>query len=153
MKYSKLVSFLATGFYLGKSPKAPGTFGTLGGIPVWYILSRLTPMASIALTLAIVALAILIADIYEKEHGDHDRQEIVIDEIAGFLVTMALIPFDWRWMILGFVLFRILDILKPFPISYLDQKVKGGLGVVVDDVAAGMIANIILQILFSFGIL
>ena len=110
-------------------------------------------MASIALTLAIVALAILIADIYEKEHGDHDRQEIVIDEIAGFLVTMALIPFDWRWMILGFVLFRILDILKPFPISYLDQKVKGGLGVVVDDVAAGMIANIILQILFSFGIL
>jgi phosphatidylglycerophosphatase A len=148
---SKFITFLATGFYLGKSPKAPGTFGTLGAIPLWFIFSKLGLLGSIIMTLITIIVAIVVSDLYEKNFTEHDRPEIVIDEIAGYLVTMALLPLTLKWMILGFVLFRIFDIWKPYPISYLNDNVKGGLGVVIDDVAAGLVANILLQLLLQFG--
>jgi phosphatidylglycerophosphatase A len=149
----KFITFLATGFYLGKSPKAPGTFGTLGGIPIWFAFSALGPLGYIIMTLATIVVAIVVSDLYGKNFVEHDRQEIVIDEIAGYLVTMALLPLTLKWMILGFILFRIFDIWKPYPISYLNDHVKGGLGVVADDVAAGLVANILLQILLQTNLL
>lgn len=103
------------------------------------------------LTFLLVIGAIFVSDAYEKEQPTHDRPEIVIDEVVGFLITMTWLPFSIKYVALGFVLFRILDIIKPFPISYLNDKVKGGFGVVIDDVAAGLIANVILQFLTQSG--
>lgn len=98
---------------------------------------------------AVVLLAILgmwASEQYEQLKGGHDHQEIVIDEVVGILITMTLVPLTWQSVLAGFILFRALDILKPFPIGTLDKKVRGGMGVMADDMAAGIIANILLQI-------
>lgn len=145
----KLIEIFATGFYLGKIPKAPGTFGTLVGIPLFLLFSYFGDMAYILLTAVSVMGAIVVADLYESQIGGHDKPEIVIDEIVGYLITMALLPVKIEWIILGFILFRFFDILKPYPISYLNDRAKGGFGVVVDDVAAGIAASILLQILYQ----
>lgn len=142
----KLIEFLATGFYLGKSPKAPGTVGTLLGIPLSYVLLQLPPPLFMMSAFAFVLFSVFIAHWYEQIKGVHDLGEVVIDEVAGYLVTMAFLPITWMSFVAAFLLFRLFDIWKPYPISVLDERVKGGLGVVVDDIAAGMIANMILQI-------
>lgn len=144
-----LNTLLATAGGLGKAPFAPGTFGTLGGIPFVLALSYANSVLALLGAFAIVIAAIFIAESYQSGKEGHDRQEIVIDEVAGFVVTMALIPLTPQTCIAGFILFRILDATKPWPISKLDQKIKGGVGVVVDDVAAGLIANVILHILIG----
>lgn len=97
-------------------------------------------------TALLIGLAIFSAQLHESLHGGHDASEIVIDEVVGYLVAFALLPWHWSSIFGAFVLFRIFDIIKPFPISWLDRRVKGGLGVVVDDLAAGLVANIILQL-------
>ncbi len=121
----------------GYAPVAPGTVGTLGAIPLYLALSRLPAGGYVAATAALTALAIAAAG----RAGDYwqvaDASPIVIDEVAGYLVTMALVPFSWQAIAAGFVLFRIFDISKPWPASALD-RVKSGLGVVMDDVAAGV---------------
>ena len=129
----------------------PGTVGTLAAIPLCYLFFLTGPYAYMVLTFFVVIGAIFVSDAYEKGQTSHDRPEIVIDEVAGFLITMTWLPFSVKYVVLGFVLFRILDIFKPFPISYLNDKVKGGFGVVIDDVAAGLIANVILQFLTQGG--
>lgn len=129
----------------------PGTIGTLAAIPLWYLLLLTGPFGYMISTFLLVILAIFIADEYEKNQPAHDRPEIVIDEVVGFLITMTWLPFSLKYLVLGFVLFRILDIWKPYPISYLNDKVKGGFGVVIDDVAAGLVANILLQFLTQSG--
>ncbi len=146
MNQKKLISLLATGFGAGLSPKMPGTVGTLAAIPLWYLLYLTGPYAYMVITFFLVIAAIFISDAYEKDLPSHDRPEIVIDEIVGFLITMTWLPFSLTYLVLGFVLFRVLDIWKPYPIRYLNDKVRGGFGVVIDDVAAGLIANIILQL-------
>jgi len=98
---------------------------------------------------AFVVGAILLAHFHELLTGAHDPSEVVIDEVAGFLVTMVWVPFTWSYVLAGFLLFRILDIWKPFPISYVDQKVKGGIGAVGDDLVAGIIGSMILQCLIQ----
>ena len=145
-----MIRFLATGFYSGLVPKGPGTAGTLVAIPLLLAISLLGPIGSLIATLLSILAASYIAELYQQEKGGHDRQEIVIDEIVGYFVTMAWVPTTVGYIIAGFVLFRIFDILKPFPISYIDKKVKGGLGVVLDDVAAGMVSNVILQLLLVY---
>jgi phosphatidylglycerophosphatase A len=97
----------------------------------------------------LMVFAIVIAQFYEDFNGRHDAKEVVIDEIVGFVITMTWLPLTWQAFLVGFVLFRALDIFKPFPIGLLDQRVKGGIGVVVDDVAAGIIANVVLQVLYT----
>lgn len=139
---------LATWFYLGKLRPAPGTWGTLGAIPLILGLSLLPPNAYLAGAFGFTILAMFVAHFYGRSREGHDRQEIVIDEVAGFLITMAWLPLTWQTWILGFMIFRVLDIYKPPPIRQIDQKVRGGVGVVADDVVAGIIANLILQILF-----
>jgi len=102
------------------------------------------------LTIAIIILGIFAAQAYESESPEHDSKEIVIDEVSGFLITMALVPCTWKSILLGFTLFRLLDIFKPWPISVLDRKVKGGIGVMVDDIAAGIIASVAIQLLMTY---
>lgn len=140
---------LAVFFGAGYSPKAPGTVGTLATIPLYWLLMQPGPLFYMSFVVFLLPLAILAAEVYEQEMQRHDSSEIVIDEVLGFLITMTWLPLTWQAVTLGFFIFRFLDILKPFPIGYLDKKVQGGLGVIVDDVAAGIIANILLQILYT----
>ncbi|MBT4362856.1 MAG: phosphatidylglycerophosphatase A [Desulfobacteraceae bacterium] len=141
----KMVMFLATGFYSGYAPFAPGTFGTIPGILICYFISGSDITIAFLYTLLVVIISIPIAHEAEKITGKNDPGCIVIDEIAGILVTLSGIPFNTTTVISGFIIFRFLDILKPFPIRYLEKKVPGGAGIVIDDVAAGVIANLILR--------
>ena len=146
---NRLVEIFATYFYVGKIPKAPGTWGTLAALPLWYGLSFLNPLWYMTVVFILVLSSIFICQIYEKNTESHDSKEIVIDEVVGFLITMTWLPVTWQSAVFGFVVFRFLDILKPPPIRQLDQKVQGGVGVVIDDVAAGILANILLQIVYN----
>lgn len=138
-----------TWFYLGKLPKAPGTFGTLGAIPLVIGLSFFDYWVFIFSVVLLAVAGIIGCQIYESQNQTHDSSEMVIDEVVGMCITMALIPITWQSMVIGFILFRILDIFKPFPIGLLDQRVAGGFGVMVDDIVAGLIANILMQILLT----
>lgn len=138
---------IATVFGVGRIPKAPGTWGSLVTLPLVLGLMWLGPLVYMAATLAMAIVAIIAAEQYEQQSEKHDSKEIVIDEVAGMLVTMTMLPMTWQSFVIGFILFRLLDIFKPFPISYFDRKVPGGFGVVLDDLVAGMIANGILQLM------
>lgn len=152
MKTKYLHSFLlqlATFFGVGKSPKAPGTLGTLAALPLAALMLWLGPLYHMGFILLLFPISVLAAEVYERQKGSHDAQEIVIDEVLGLLITMTWLPMSWQSFVFGFFLFRLLDIWKPFPISYLDRKIQGGLGVVIDDVVAGLVANLILQLIYT----
>ena len=121
----------------GFVPFAPGTVGTLGAIPLYLALSRAGPGAYVAFAFAFAGLAMVASERAGRYWGVADASPIVIDEVAGYLLTMALVPFSWPSVLAGFVLFRIFDVLKPWPASALD-RVKNGFGVVMDDLAAGV---------------
>ncbi|MDG0817041.1 phosphatidylglycerophosphatase A family protein [Bdellovibrio svalbardensis] len=140
---------LATLFGVGLSPKAPGTVATVATIPLVFLLNWAGPIPYMIVTFLLLPVGILAAEIYEQDKGSHDSQEIVIDEVVGFLITMVWLPLTWQAILIGFVLFRLLDITKPLFVGYLDKKIQGGLGVMVDDVAAGMVASVIMQLLFT----
>ena len=142
---------LATGFGVGYSPVAPGTLGTLVAIPIYYFLSDIpSPLYEITL-IGFFFLSVWISENAETSFGKKDDQRIVIDEIIGFLITMLWVPKTVPFIIIGFFLFRFFDILKPFPIRLLEKGLKGGYGVVLDDVAAGAYANIVLQVHHGTG--
>jgi len=141
----KAVVWLATGFYTGNIPWAPGTFGTLPGLFLCFFLARLPLLVSILLILALIALAIWIAGEAEKMLGKKDPGCIVIDEIAGMAVTLLAIPISLQTAVAGFLLFRFFDVVKPPPIRTIDKKVHGGIGIVMDDVIAGVFANLVLR--------
>ena len=145
----RFLEFIVTGFYIGKIKWAPGTFGTLLGIPLALLLNRGNIYFYMGATITLILGASCFCHFYELETNDHDQPSTVIDEVVGYLVTMTWLPHHWLPYVLGFALFRFFDILKPFPINILDQKIKGGLGVVADDLAAGLLSNIILQLIFS----
>jgi phosphatidylglycerophosphatase A len=141
------ILLMATGFGVGYAPLAPGTLGTLLAIPVYYFLSNISsPLYEITL-IGFFFLSVWISENAEIVFGKKDDRRIVIDEIVGFLITMLWIPKTLRFIIIGFFLFRVFDILKPFPIRHLERTLKGGFGVVLDDVMAGIFSNIILQII------
>ena len=144
---NKAAVFLATGFYIGKIPFAPGTFGSLIGLPLCFLLAGIQISAAIIAALLIIALAIWISNVAERALERRDPGCIVIDEIAGMVVTLIGLPFNLTTAAIGFILFRILDILKPFPIRILDKRLPGGLGIVADDVVAGIFANALIRIL------
>jgi phosphatidylglycerophosphatase A len=146
------VHLLAFGFGAGLSPKAPGTAGTLVAVLLYFLLLELT--FSLYVYIGLVAAAFL-AGIYlcgktARDLGVHDHGGIVWDEFVGFWITMILVPGAWYWVLAGFVLFRFFDIVKPFPIGWLDKKVSGGFGIMLDDVIAGLYANVCLHILVYF---
>ena len=127
---------LATGFGVGYSPVAPGTLGTLVAIPIYYFLSENpSPLYEITL-IGFFFLSVWISENAEVFFRKKDDSRIVIDEMMGFLITMLWVPKTTLFIILGFILFRFFDILKPFPIRHLEKRLKGGFGVVLDDVAA-----------------
>jgi len=134
------IHFLALGFGSGLAPKAPGTFGTLAAIPLILLL------APISLKwLAIIIVVMSIAGFYicgkaAKDAGVHDHGAIVWDEIVGLMITLFAFPLTWQTLLTGFVLFRFFDILKPWPISYLDKNCTGGFGIMIDDIVAGFAA-------------
>jgi phosphatidylglycerophosphatase A len=144
------VHFLAFGFGSGLSPIAPGTFGTLAAIPIYLLFSHFGLLAYIALTLFVTLVGIWICGESSRLLGVHDHGGIVWDEIAGYLITMLFAPAGWVWVVIGFVLFRLFDIWKPYPIRWIDKKVSGGLGIMLDDVLAGIYALIVLQGIYYF---
>ena len=148
----KIVLFLATGGYLGHMPIAPGTFGSLPGLLICLGISGINLGYAILFALVLTGVAIGIAQQAKKLIGGKDPSSIVIDEITGMTVTLLgipLTPFSPMTpflLILGFLVFRAFDILKPFPIRLLDQKVPGGAGIVLDDVMAGVYGNVLIRI-------
>jgi phosphatidylglycerophosphatase A len=139
------VMFLATGFYIGNIPVAPGTFGSLLGLPLCFALAGISAASAVLWTLLFILFAVWIADAAEKILEQNDPGCIVIDEIAGMMVALVGLPLNPITIVIGFIIFRILDILKPFPIRDLDKRIPGGLGVVADDVAAGILTNLLLR--------
>lgn len=140
--------FLATGCFIGNIPFAPGTFGTILGLPLCFLLAGTNFSVAVFLTVIFIIFAIFIAHHAEKILKKNDPGRIVIDEIAGLMVALFGLPFNAVYVLTGFVIFRLLDILKPFPIRLIERKLSGGTAIVMDDVAAGICSNIILRILF-----
>ena len=139
--------FIAAGFGSGLMPFAPGTWGTLVALPLYWALSLYSLPVYLGVTLIAFVLGVWITDWVSRDLGEHDYGGIVWDEIVGYLLTMVLVPVSLTWMIVGFVLFRLFDILKPQPIRYIDQKVSGGLGIMLDDILAAAFAWVVLQCL------
>jgi phosphatidylglycerophosphatase A len=137
--------WLAYGFGAGLSPWAPGTLGTLAAVPLYLLLAGLPLAGYLGVLLLFFALGLWACGKTARELNAHDPSAIVWDEILGFLLTMAAAPPGWLWMALGFVLFRFFDILKPWPIRELDRRVSGGLGVILDDLLAGVMAWVVLK--------
>lgn len=136
----------AFGFGSGLAPKAPGTFGTLAAIPLFMLLLQdLTWPLYLLWLLVTFALGVFWCDRSSKALGVHDHGGIVWDEFVGFWITMFMAPAGWMWIVIGFVLFRVFDIVKPWPISWLDKKVHGGFGIMIDDALAGVMACVVLQ--------
>ncbi len=149
MESRKILCLLATYFNIGKFPKAPGTVATIATIPIWFLLWHAGPVIYMIVTLLLFPLGVMAAHAYETYSQTHDAKEIVIDEVVGFLITMTWLPLTWQSLVLGFIIFRFLDIVKPPPIRQLDRKVPGGLGVMIDDVAAGLIGSLIMQTIYT----
>ena len=143
--------FLATGGYIGKIPFAPGTFGSFWGLPAAYLLSSLPLGAAILSILVFILFSVAVAHRAVELLGRQDPGCVVIDEVAGMMVTLLAIPFNAKTAAIGFVLFRLLDIFKPFPIRALERRVPGGAGVVMDDIVAGIMANLLLRLGFAIG--
>ncbi len=139
--------FLATGCFIGNIPFAPGTFGTILGLPLCFLLSRTNFLMAVFLTAIFIIFAILIAHDAEKILKKDDPGCIVIDEIAGLMITLFGLPFNVIYVSAGFAIFRFFDILKPFPIRLIERKLSGGTAIVMDDVAAGICSNLVLRIL------
>ena len=144
------VHWLAFGFGSGCSPWAPGTFGTLAAIPVYLLLKDTPIWLYLLITALMFSIGIWLCEKTAEKLGVHDHPGIVWDEIVGYLVTMIAAPQGWLWIFIGFVLFRIFDILKPWPISIADKRIGGGFGIMIDDVLAGIFAFVVLQLLVYF---
>ncbi|MEL0637371.1 phosphatidylglycerophosphatase A [Marinomonas sp. TI.3.20] len=145
------IHFLAFGLGSGAAPKAPGTFGTLAAvIPFYFILQHLTNQQYLLMLIITSVVGIYLCHKTAKDLGVHDHSGIVWDEFVGYWITMWLAPAGWFYIVLGFVLFRLFDILKPWPISWLDKNVGGGFGIMVDDILAGVMSFVVLQALVHF---
>jgi phosphatidylglycerophosphatase A len=147
---AKTVLFLATGGYVGHIRFAPGTFGSVEGLFFCYLLSLIPLPIAVLCIIAFILFSILVAGEAEKSVGKKDPGCVIIDEIAGMMVTMAGLPFTPFSAMMGFIFFRGFDILKPPPIRTLQEKLPSGAGIVLDDVAAGIAANIVLRLILCF---
>ena len=148
--YNRFIRIAATGLGSGLSPFAPGTAGTLVGIPLYMVFSCFSWSIYLLSIITFSLLAIYISQEAEVIYNEKDPGRIVIDEIAGFQVTMFLITPTFWHIFLGFIVFRIFDIIKPFPIRFCEKKLPGGYGVVGDDIIAGIYGNIVLLLLVRF---
>ena len=141
------VHVLAFGFGSGAAPKAPGTFGTIAACLLYIPLAQLSLEYYVAVLVLSSLVGIYLCGKTSKDIGVHDHGGIVWDEFVGMWITMLMAPAGWLWLAIGFVLFRFFDIIKPWPIRWLDKHVHGGLGIMLDDIVAGFMALICLQLL------
>ncbi|EKO3400816.1 phosphatidylglycerophosphatase A [Vibrio fluvialis] len=143
---------LATGFGSGLSPVVPGTMGTLASVPCYLLLAQLPLTLYIVVVIAASLIGIKICQVTSDDMQVHDHGSIVWDEFAGFWITMLIVPvlqlpvFEWKWLLAGFVLFRFFDMVKPWPIGWLDKRVHGGLGIMLDDLVAGVMSALALAL-------
>lgn len=141
------IHFLAFGLGSGAAPKAPGTAGTLAAIPIWYLFSDWAIGPYLLLIFVTTLFGIWICGRTSRDLGVHDHGGIVWDEFVGLWITLIAVPTGWVWVVLGFALFRVFDILKPWPIGWVDRRVSGGWGIMLDDILAGLMAWCVLQAL------
>jgi phosphatidylglycerophosphatase A len=141
----RLALLLASNFGLGYAPVASGTFGTLAGLPAFWLLAGLSPAGYLLAWAGVTAVAVWAAGAAGRHYGVADDGRIVIDELSGYLVTVAFLPWNWTAALFGFIWFRVFDILKPPPANWIDRHCKNGFGVVFDDVAAGVYAALALR--------
>lgn len=146
------VHFLAFGCGSGTAKKAPGTFGTIAAIPFYLLLQYLDAPIYLLVLVLTALLGIYLCGKTSRDLGVHDHSGIVWDEFVGYWITMWCAPFSWLYILLGFILFRLFDIWKPWPISWVDKHVHGGFGIMLDDVLAGVFALIALQVLVYLGV-
>lgn len=137
--------FLALGLGSGLAPVAPGTFGTLAAVPLYLLIEQLPVAYYLAMLLLAFLLGIWLCEVTARQLGVHDHPGIVWDEFVGYWLTMLMAPPGWGWVVAGFILFRIFDILKPWPISWIDKRVGGGFGIMLDDVLAGIYGLLVIQ--------
>ena len=141
------VHFIACGFGIGAIPWMPGTFGTAAGVVLYLILSPLPVWAYSIITFLLIVAGVFLCDITNRGFGTDDHPAAVWDEIASFLIVMIAIPKTWVFILIGFLLFRFFDIVKPWPIRWMDKHIHGGVGVMLDDVVAAIFSWIILQLI------
>jgi phosphatidylglycerophosphatase A len=140
------IHIFSFGFGSGLSPVAPGTMGTLVAIPIFFILATFSPIIYLLFVTVLFLVGCWTAEQTARALNVHDHPGIVIDEIVGYLITMILVPITWYWVFLGFLLFRLFDIWKPWPISIADRQLKGGFGIMFDDVLAALYSLLSLHI-------
>lgn len=126
-------------------PIAPGTWGTLAAIPIYFLLAYFSPLVYILTVIVFFLLGIWLCDLVSRDLGVSDYSGIVWDEVVGYLVTMLYAPQGLLWVLVGFILFRFFDIVKPYPISLVDERMKSGLGVMLDDLLAAIPSFLLLQ--------
>lgn len=145
------VHFLSLGMGSGLSPFAPGTAGTLLAVLLYIPLSTLPIWAYAAVLVVGSLVGVYLCEKTSTTLGGHDHPAIVWDEFLGYWLTMLFAPEGWQWILIGFVLFRLFDIWKPWPINVIDHKIKGGFGIMLDDLVAGAYALGILQVIYYFS--
>lgn len=144
------VHFLAFGLGTGASPYAPGTVGTLLGIPLVWWMSDLNLYWYLGITFALYVVGVWVCAKTSNDIGVHDHSGIVIDEVVGYMITMILVPVNIWTLAIGFLLFRFFDIVKPWPIRWLDRRVEGGTGIMIDDVLAGIFALVVIHVMIHY---
>ncbi len=145
LQLSNPIHLLATGFGSGLAPLIPGTIGTIAAIPFYWLMVNISVWFLILAIIVGTVLGIYLCDRASKDMGVHDHGSIVWDEFIGFWITMAIYPsLSWQAILAGFVIFRMFDMLKPWPISWFDTRIHGGLGIMLDDIIAGIMASLCL---------
>lgn len=144
---SNPIHFLAFGFGCGLAPRAPGTLGTLPALPLYLWIQDWPLIGYLLLLLALFLIGVWVCEVTARDLGVKDPAGVVWDEFVGFLVTMTAAPSGWGWLLGGFILFRLFDIWKPWPIRVIDRRLSGGAGIMLDDVLAGIFAALVLAVL------
>ncbi len=142
----RLVLWVAQGFGTGRAPKAPGTFGTLPGVAIYLLLAGLPLGPYLIITASLLIIGIPLCGRAARLIGRSDPPSVVWDEIVGYLITMIAIAPSWPAVLGGFAAFRLFDIWKPWPIGWIDRRVSGGLGIMLDDVVAGLMALVLMHL-------
>jgi phosphatidylglycerophosphatase A len=142
---AKWQHWLALGLGSGLAPKAPGTFGTLAAVPLVVLLSFVSSWLVLGILIMLAILAVYVCQVVTDDIGVEDHGAIVIDEVVGFAITMWAVPLDFIDLCVGFALFRLFDIVKPWPIRWFDRNIHGGLGIMLDDIVAGILACAVLH--------
>ena len=137
---------VSLGFGSGLAPRAPGTWGTLAAVPPYLLLAQLPPLVYLVTVVLAFVAGVFLCGYTSRALGEHDHSGIVWDEFVGFWITMIALPVSWPWIVAGFVLFRLFDIIKPWPIRLADKRMKGGFGIMFDDLLAAIYALALLHV-------